>query len=277
MVFTEAREARADQLYLIQAASGETKAYGDAWIDASRLGPEDELFTASNALMPPEWISWFGIVQAKGVSDDTSLVKTTEDRALHASQYLKTPMRKGAASSNVSVDTDSSWVQEFDLVKEGFQPVPDPRSGVEGSVIALLQNQMRQAELIDLLEEQLAKQARSQALAEKTASDVVVLLEDVTNALKAALGNSPKEATTATVWGAIGSLGEKADAMESDVRDLGDRVDETFASADFEQRVQELVLDSVEFEHRVQGLVHDSVHHEIRSKAVVSGITQVIR
>jgi hypothetical protein len=28
-VFAEAREARADQLYLIQAASGETKAYGE--------------------------------------------------------------------------------------------------------------------------------------------------------------------------------------------------------------------------------------------------------
>jgi hypothetical protein len=226
MVFAEAREDKADKNYLIQAASGDTKAYGDAWIDASKLGLEDELFMSSNALMPSKWISWFGIMQAKGVSDDASLVKTTKDRALHASQFLKTPLCKGATSSNVSANMDSSWVQAFDHIKEGFQPVPDPCSGVESSIIALLQNQMRQAELINLLEEQLAKQAHSRVLAKKTASEAVALLEDATNALKAALGNSPKEATTATVWGAIHGLGEKADAMESEVRDLEDRVNE---------------------------------------------------
>jgi hypothetical protein len=74
---------------------------------------------------------------------------------------------------------------------------------VENSVIILLQDQTQQAELIDLLEDQLVKQSHSRALAKKTASEAVALLEDTTNALKAVLGNSPKEAATATVWGAI--------------------------------------------------------------------------
>jgi hypothetical protein len=72
-------------------------------------------------------------------------------------------------------------------------------------------------------------------------------LEDATNALKAALGNSPKEAAAATVWGATCGLVERADTMEGDVRDLEDRIKETIESTDFEQHVQELVLDSLEF------------------------------
>jgi hypothetical protein len=70
----------------------------------------------------------------------------------------------------------------------------------------LLQNQTQQAELIDLLHDQLVKQAHSQALAEKTASEMVVLLDDATNALKAVLGNS------------------RVDMMEGDVHDLEDCV-----------------------------------------------------
>jgi hypothetical protein len=176
---------------------------------------------------------WY--LQAKAVSDDASYVKTTKDRALHALQFLKTPMQKGVTSLNILAEMDSSWVQEFDHVKEGFQPVLDPHHGVESSIIILLHNQTHQAELIELLEEQLVKQACSQALAEKTALEVVALLEDATNALKATLGNSLKEAAAATVWGAIHGLGGKVDAMEGDIRDLEDCIKEMFDSTDFEQ------------------------------------------
>jgi hypothetical protein len=84
-VFTEAVNAKADRTYLIQALTGDSKAYGDAWHDASLLGPEDMVFASPNMLTPSEWFAWFGIVQAKAVSDDSSNVKSTEYRALHAS------------------------------------------------------------------------------------------------------------------------------------------------------------------------------------------------
>jgi hypothetical protein len=68
------------------------------WLDVVLLGPEDEVFASSNLLLAAEWVAWFGIVQAKAVGDDSSNVKSTEERALQASQYLKTPMQKGTCA-----------------------------------------------------------------------------------------------------------------------------------------------------------------------------------